>query len=113
MTVHMRLEDIGRAHGGDAVGEHGRAVAIDQRQRQAEIVIFARLNAVDAVIGEQRRQFLQPVVVDDMRIVRAQRLDARAQGKIGVEIEAHGQIPMHSRHPFQNPRTAASVTREP
>jgi hypothetical protein len=48
-----------------------------------------------------------------MRIVRAQRLDARAQGKIGVEIEAHGQIPMHSRHPFQNPRTAASVTREP
>lgn len=107
VPIRLRLVDIGLAQARQAVLQHGAVVAVDEPDGSLHRPVLGGYHLVQAVLGEQRRPVLQPVVIQRMRVAGEQVLDGEAR----ADIHDHGANPIISRYWFQKPRTEASEIR--
>src|SRR2546426_6904790 len=72
----LALVDVGLAQGGHAIAQHAVAVRVDQADLEATTVVVGGGDLVEALLGEEARPVLEPVVVDGARVVGVERDDA-------------------------------------
>ncbi len=96
MAQIARREHLGLGYGERAVLEHGAAFAIDEPDRQPRVLVLARGDAVERVIGEEARPVGDAALVERRAISGVKRLDLEAQeqsvGGRGRAIGAHSSI---------------------
>ena len=116
VAIDMRLVNVRHAKRRDPILHHAAAVTVDHRQWHASIVVFACCDAIGCIGGKKRGPVLEATVVETFRIASVEIRDLEAQCWRQIWSYArHDRSPgvMQSVQPFQNPRTAASVTRDP
>src|SRR5262249_13423003 len=90
----------------DAVAQHRARVGVNDRQRQLALVVFGGGDAVSALLDEEGRPLLQPVVVERVDVARPEMPDGKLQ------LDVHRATAMCLRYCCHIPRTEVSVTRD-
>src|SRR5437899_3194023 len=102
---------------GDPVAQHRARIGVNDGQRQAAFVVLRGGDAVAALLHEEPRPVLQPIVVDGVDVAGDQIFDVQLEFDIHVRIPAwvgmtEAHKPMCLRYCCHSPRTEVSVTRD-